>query len=473
MEIKHRREIFIFGMVAMDTVLITFAFSLAFWIRDNFSLFGSVAGVGSPQNYTHIYPVILFSWLTILSLMHQYEPRRRWGIGEIFISVFIAVSLGTLFILAYSYGFHHIQLSRLLFLYMWVISFVFLITLRLFIRKGLIWLGSKGKGIKRIIMVGWGEAALTLAEEYKRHPETLYSVSGVVIDKTQEKDLSEKDLWQISLLTQKGILGNLGELKKIAKEEKAHFVIIASFLPREKVKRFIEELSAEDIIVRIVPDIFEFAPRNMEFYEIGNVPVISFRDIPMQGWEAVAKRILDIIGSIIGLIIVLPLFAVVGILIKKESPGPVFFSQDRIGQNGKPFRMYKFRSMRQEAAKGPPVKVTGDFDPRVTKIGRFIRKTSIDELPQLFNVLKGDMSLVGPRPETYLYVSQYTDWNKRRLYLRPGLTGLAQSLGVRGDTTIDEKTKHDLEYMRNQSFWLDIKILFMTAVNLFRQKEAY
>ena len=473
MEIKHRREIFIFGMVALDTILISFAFSLAFWMRNHLSLFGAPVGVGSPENYIYIYPVILFSWLTILSIMHQYEPRRRWGIGEIFTSVFIAVSLGTIFILAYSYGFHHIQLSRLMFLYMWVIAFVFLVGLRLVIREALIWFGSKGVGIKKVIIVGWGEAALTLAEEYKKHPEMLYSVTGVVLDGNEEKNLSERDLWQINLLTQKGVLGKLSKLEKIAEEEKAHFVIVTSFLPKEEARRFIEELSAKDIIVRIVPAIFEFAPRNMEFYEIGNVPVISFREIPMQGWEAVAKRMLDIAGSLVGLIILSPLFAVVGFLIKKESPGPIFFSQERIGQNGRPFKIYKFRSMRQEAAQGPPVKVTGDFDPRVTKIGRFIRKTSIDELPQLFNVLKGDMSLVGPRPETYLYVSQYTNWNKRRLYLRPGLTGLAQSLGIRGDTTIDEKTKYDLEYMRNQSFWLDIKILFLTAINLFRQKEAY
>jgi exopolysaccharide biosynthesis polyprenyl glycosylphosphotransferase len=239
------------------------------------------------------------------------------------------------------------------------------------------------------------------------------------------------------------------------------------------LKRLIENLSAKDVEVRIVPDIFEIAPRNMEFDEIGNVPVIGFREIPMQGWESVAKRLVDIVGAAVGLILLSPLFMTIAMLIKKESPGPVFFSQERIGQNGRPFRMYKFRSMRQEAANAPPVKVTGDADPRVTKIGRFIRKTSADELPQLFNVLKGDMSLVGPRPETYLYVSQYTDWNKRRLYLRPGLTGLAQALGARGNTTIDEKTKYDLEYMRNQSFWLDIKILILTVVNLFRQKEAY
>jgi exopolysaccharide biosynthesis polyprenyl glycosylphosphotransferase len=313
---------------------------------------------------------------------------------------------------------------------------------------------------------------LTLAEEYKRHPEMLYSVSGFVLGKDEEKKLSKGDLEKINCLSQKGILGEIDNLVEIAENE-AHFVIITSSLEKDKLKQFIEELSAKDIVVRVVPSIFELAPRNMEFDEIGNVPVIGFRDIPMQGWEAVAKRLFDIIGSCLGLILLLPLFIIVAILIKRESPGPVFFSQERIGQNGRPFRMYKFRSMKLEAANAPPVKVTGDFDPRVTKIGRFIRKTSIDELPQLFNVLKGDMSLVGPRPETYLYVNQYTDWNKRRLYLRPGLTGLAQALGVRGDTSIDEKTKYDLEYMRNQSFWLDIKILFLTMVNLFRHKEAY
>jgi FlaA1/EpsC-like NDP-sugar epimerase len=154
MEIRHRREIFIFGMVAMDTMLITVSFVLAFWIRDNLSLFGSVPGLGSPYEYRYIYPVLLFSWLTILSIMRQYEPRRRWGIGEIFISIFIAVTLGTLFILAYSYGVHHIYFSRLMLLYMWAISGTFLIISRLLIRKGLIWLGSRGLGLKKIIIAG-------------------------------------------------------------------------------------------------------------------------------------------------------------------------------------------------------------------------------------------------------------------------------------------------------------------------------
>jgi exopolysaccharide biosynthesis polyprenyl glycosylphosphotransferase len=241
---------------------------------------------------------------------------------------------------------------------------------------------------------------------------------------------------------------------------------------KARILPIINKCYAEGIEVKAIPDIFEIAPRYMQFQMVGSVPVVAFRDHPPIGWQVVMKRFIDIVGSLLGLIVLAPLFLVVAILIKKESPGPVIMVQERGGQNGKSFRLYKFRSMIASAANEPPVKVQPN-DSRVTGVGAFMRKRSIDELPQLFNVLKGDMSLVGPRPETFLYVNQYSEWNRRRLYLRPGITGLAQARGVRGNTSIDDKTKYDLEYMEKQSVWLDVKILARTILTLFKHKEAY
>ncbi|NOX98118.1 MAG: sugar transferase [Nitrospirae bacterium] len=471
MQIRHRREVFVFAMVAMDTVLITLSYLCAYYVRANIPLFGREAGVGS-ANYQMIYPVLLFSWLTILSLMRQYEPRRRWGVGEIFFSVFLAVTIGTLFLLAFAYSLRYLLMSRLLLLYLWFFGGIFLVSGRLIVRILIIWLARKGVIIKKILIGGWGQAAQMLARYYRNNPEMGYEVSGFVMENEMMKQKLVAE--EAKTLSHKGILGTMERICEVAEREEVFSVILTGSIPdKEKLAEILERLGAAGIKVSVVPSLFELAPRNMGFAEIGNVPVISFRELPMVGWEAIGKRILDIIGAMFGLIFLSPLFLLMAILIKRESPGPVFFGQERIGQDGKPFRMYKFRSMVASAANDPPVKVKSEEDTRVTRIGRFLRKTSIDELPQLFNVFKGNMSLVGPRPETYLYVSQYNKWNKRRLYLRPGMTGLAQSLGVRGDTSIDEKTKYDIEYMEDQSLWLDIKILFRTLWVVLSGKEAY
>ena len=458
-------------MVAMDTVLITFAFIAAYWLRANLSIFGIPAGIGG-GDYRPMYPIVLFSWLTILTMMRQYEPRRHWNLDEICFSIFFAVTVGIMIVIGCAYALRQLLYARLMFGYLWFVGGVLLITSRIVARELLRHLARGDFFTRRVLIAGFGQAAEEIAHEYNTHLEMGYKVIGFVTD---EEELENHNLSTLKMgeLSTRGFLGNIDNIREIAVSEKIENVIITSFVSSKgRYMKMLEELGALGIKINIVPSIFELAPRHMEFGEIGKVPIIGFRESPVMGWEAVCKRVLDIIGSALGIILLSPLFLIIAIRIKRESPGPVFFAQERIGQNGKPFKMYKFRSMVLSAANDPPVKAKED-DPRVTKIGKFIRKTSIDELPQLFNVIKGDMSLVGPRPETYLYVSQYNGWHKRRLYLRPGLTGQAQALGIRGNTSIDEKTKYDLEYMANQSLLLDIKILIRTIISVLFQKEAY
>jgi exopolysaccharide biosynthesis polyprenyl glycosylphosphotransferase len=321
------------------------------------------------------------------------------------------------------------------------------------------------------MVVGAGQSARMISRYYRYYPEMGYEVSGFVVSNGDAANpYMVKDLGGLS---RKGILGTVGDVVRIAGEERISMAVLTGFVEdKQWLVDTLERLSALGIDVNVVPDLFDIAPRHMTFDEVGSVPIIGFRDLPVVGWEAVAKRTLDIIGASVGLLLLSPLFLVTAIAIKLDSMGGVFFGQERIGQNGRPFRMYKFRSMVATAANGPPTKVK-ENDDRVTRVGKFIRKTSIDELPQLFNVLKGDMSLVGPRPETYLYVSQYERWHKRRLYLRPGITGLAQANGVRGNTSISDKTRYDIEYMERQSVWLDVKILFKTVFTVVFQREAY
>ncbi|MEW6087373.1 MAG: sugar transferase [bacterium] len=471
MEVENRRALFVFSMVGMDTFLISLAFILAYKLRASVSLFGISAGIGS-ANYTAMYPVMLFSWLTILTVMRQYEPRRRWGIDEIFFSISIAVTLEVLFILAFFYATHQLLFQRLMLIYLWFFGIIFLSCSRVVARYILRILARKGGPIvKKVLIAGWGEAARKLAWQYKFHKEMLFKVVGFVLE--EDMPVTEEIEKKINDLSEKGIIGKISDVCQAAVKEKVSLVILTgSALRKERLKEIFETLWKENIDCSLVPNIYELAPRCMSYDEISGVPILGFRDVPMLGWESIAKRVIDIIGSVFGLIILSPLFLIISILIKFESPGPVLFTQKRIGQNGRPFKIYKFRSMVREAAAGPLYKVQKNDD-RVTKIGAFIRKTSIDELPQLLNVLIGNMSLVGPRPEATIFVDEYSEWNRRRLYLKPGITGLAQANGIRGNTTIDEKTKYDLEYMEQQSLLLDIKILFKTVATLLFHKEAY
>jgi len=417
-------------------------------------------------------PALLVASILAFSLLKLYDFRHRWEPDEMAFSIFVAVSLSMAFVLVLSYMTKQFGFSRLVLLYVWAFTCLFIFLSRLVLYAVLVWQRLKGKRLRRVLIAGLTEAALMLEKQYEERPELGCKVIGFLKD-TDESDYNGSTKRIKAQFDRSRVLGAVDDAYEVAKRHGVSVVILTGPLStKARILPIIDKCYAEGIDVIAIPDIFEIAPRYMQFQMVGNVPVVAFRDHPPIGYQVVVKRCIDIVGSLLGLILLAPVFLIVAVLIKRESPGPVFIAQERSGQNGKPFRLYKFRSMIASAANDPPVKVQPN-DNRVTRIGAFIRKTSIDELPQLFNVLKGDMSLVGPRPETFLYVDEYSEWNRRRLYLRPGITGLAQARGVRGNTSIDDKTRYDLEYMEKQSVWLDLKILARTIITLLKHKEAY
>ncbi len=228
---------------------------------------------------------------------------------------------------------------------------------------------------------------------------------------------------------------------------------------------------------KFVPDYYNFISTNPYTEDLDGLPVINIRNVPLTNtMNKLIKRLIDIIGSIIALILFSPIMLIVAILVKKSSPGPIFFAQERIGLGNKPFKMYKFRSMGVQDPKKEAKEWTTKNDVRVTPVGRVIRKTSLDELPQFWNVLKGDMSLIGPRPERPLFVEKFKEEIPRYMIkhqVRPGITGWAQVNGFRGDTSIRSRIEHDLYYIENWSLGLDIKILFLTFFKGFVNKNAY
>lgn len=228
---------------------------------------------------------------------------------------------------------------------------------------------------------------------------------------------------------------------------------------------------------KFVPDYYKFISTNPVSGDLNGLPVINIRNVPLTNTvNKCIKRLVDIIGSIVCIILFSPIMAVVAVLVKKSSPGPIIFCQERVGLHNKPFKMYKFRSMGVQSASKEQKAWTVHNDPRVTPVGRIIRKTSLDELPQLFNVLKGDMSLIGPRPERPLFVEKFKEEIPRYMIkhqVRPGMTGWAQVCGFRGDTSIEGRIEHDIFYIENWTLSFDIKILFLTVFKGFVNKNAY
>jgi len=244
-----------------------------------------------------------------------------------------------------------------------------------------------------------------------------------------------------------------------------------------KLEQIVAICEKSGVHTKFVPDYYNFISTNPYTEDLDGLPVINIRNVPLTNTvNRMIKRLIDIIGSIVALILFSPIMLVVAILVKKSSPGPIFFAQERIGLGNRPFKMYKFRSMGVQDPKKEAKEWTTKNDARVTPVGRIIRKTSLDELPQFWNVLKGDMSLIGPRPERPLFVEKFKEEIPRYMIkhqVRPGITGWAQVNGFRGDTSIRSRIEHDLYYIENWSLGLDIKILFLTFFKGFVNKNAY
>jgi Undecaprenyl-phosphate glucose phosphotransferase len=272
------------------------------------------------------------------------------------------------------------------------------------------------------------------------------------------------------------VLGKVDDLPALIESQGIDEVVIG--LPEashQELVGVISQCEREKVGIRVYPDVFQIMAAGVTISDLAGLPLLTIRDVALQGWKLTLKRMVDIILSSLMLLALSPLLMVTALLIKLDSPGPVFFVQERMGLDARPFLMLKFRSMREDAEANGPAWTTRN-DPRRTRFGTLIRRTSVDELPQLINVLLGDMSLVGPRPEQPAYVEQFRQTIPRymdRHREKAGLTGWAQINGLRGDTSIAERTKYDLWYIENWSLWLDFKILLRTGLRFFTDKSAY
>lgn len=397
-----------------------------------------------------------------------YSPKRRSKFA-IELAKIVQIQIISMFmLLSMLYIFKVVDVSRSFLVIYFIFSVILLSIYRLLLKQILRSLRAKGYNKQFILILGAGTIGKKYYANLLNHPEYGLEVIGF-LDDFQKKPV------QIEAHSQY-VLGEIKDLETILANNTVDEVVIA--LPidaHKKYKTIIAACEKAGVRTTIIPDFYDVLPAAPNFELFGDLPIINVRDIPLNEIRnRICKRMFDILVSLIAIIITLPVMVAIILVIKLTSPGPVIFKQERVGLNRRTFYMYKFRSMKHIAENQSNTVWTVENDPRRTKFGTFIRKTSLDELPQFFNVLKGDMSVVGPRPERPFFVEKFKEDVPQYMikhHVRPGITGWAQVCGYRGDTSIPNRITHDIFYIENWTILFDLKILILTLVKA--NKNAY
>ncbi|MFA5146598.1 MAG: sugar transferase [Candidatus Omnitrophota bacterium] len=472
--LKEKDAVIRKAMLLFDAFVVSVSFSITFLLRQNLKSFYKLDMIPSTDIITDMsgaslndYLVVLFFivpiWCIMLYLSGMYRSMRTKTILEavwilIKASFFTTLAFGTIVFL-----FKMKFVSRAFFVIFLALSSLAILTEKIVIFSIMHYVRRQGYNYRRFIVVGTGKRAARFIERIRHHPEWGLRIEGIV---DYEKEHVGREVEGVK------VIGTLEDLQRILHDnpiDEVVFIVPRAVLSRIEGSVYICE--TEGVKATIAVDLFDVRVARSRLTELEGVPLITFETTFAEEWQLFIKRAVDIIASGIGIIALSPLFLVTALLIKMTSPGPVFYRQKRVGQNGRRFVLYKFRSMYEGAheklselmamnvMKGPVFKMKDD--PRVTPLGRLLRKLSIDELPQLFNVFMGQMSLVGPRPPLAKEVAQYEPWQRRRLSMRPGITCIWQISG-RNNIDFEDWMRLDLEYIDNWSLWLDFKILVKT-----------
>jgi exopolysaccharide biosynthesis polyprenyl glycosylphosphotransferase len=457
---QRLRTLFSVLLFLLDLVAIAAAFVLAWLARMRLPFPEPIHEFVPLSTYYSFIPIFVGSISLVLFLNRQYViPRAPSRIKQLY-QVSAQVTLGSataiaLAVLILKESAVMANFPRVLVVWAWLLTIVLLVVVRLLLQGVRNGLRRGNVGRDRLLVVGTGEVARLTLQRIQWSPRLGYEVVGIINTNGGMRKLLGVP-----------VIGTPEDLPTLIERHKIDEVIIAvPELGHRETVRIVSLCQRGRVSIKIFPDVFQFITSEATIDDLGGLPLLTVRDFAMRGYLLIFKRALDIAGSIAGLIVLSPLLLLGAIAIKLESSGPAFFLQERMGLDGKPFRIVKFRSMRQDAEKGGPGWTVQD-DPRRTRLGTLLRKLDLDELPQLVNVLLGEMSLVGPRPEQPYYVAQFRgtvpDYMLRH-QLRAGITGWAQVNGLRGDTSIAERTKYDLWYIENWSLLLDLTILARTV----------
>lgn len=399
-----------------------------------------------------------------------YTPKRRKKFSYELFTIIQVYTISLLILLSFLFIFKELDISRSFLLLFLVNNILAISFYRYILKTSLKRLRQKGYNKQFVLILGAGSIGKRFYRNLLKHPELGYEVVGFLDD--------FHDCHEVGFENYKPILGRVDELEAILETTLIDEVIIALPLDaHHKFGKIINTCEKAGVKTLIIPDYFDYLPSKPYFDNFAGIPLINVRDIPLDEFRnRFFKRAFDIVFSLAAILITLPLLILIAIGVKITSPGPIIFKQERVGLNRRNFMMYKFRSMRVQTEQSSDTQWTTENDPRKTKFGTFLRKTSLDELPQFFNVLFGHMSVVGPRPERPYFVEQFKEEIPKYMvkhHIRPGITGWAQSNGLRGDTSIEDRIKYDIFYIENWSFLFDIKIIWKTIINGFVNKNAY
>jgi Undecaprenyl-phosphate glucose phosphotransferase len=460
-------EIFRTLLIAADLGLVVSSWLAAYWIRFHTG-FEAPSGVPEFRSYVEALVAIVPLWFLLFRAHGLYEPHRTRSIPAEAIEVLRATAVGVVVLVTLSFFARSYYYSRTVTGLFFALSGLSVWTFRASIRLLFRQLRRRGHNLRYLMVVGAGELAAQVIDRIHANPD-----AGLRVRLVLACDGADVP----STVSGVPVAHGYGHIREVLARDRVDQVILA--LPRDEshhLEKILTELQDDVVSVKLVPDLLHVMTLKSSVEDLNGLPIIGLRESPLLGWSAVGKRAFDLSLSIAMLPMLVPLMGAVALAIRISNGRPIFYFQERMGLDARVFRMFKFRTMTRDAeARSGPVWTTSD-DPRRTALGAILRRTGLDELPQIWNVLRGDMSLVGPRPERPIFIEQFRSQipgYMLRHKIKAGIAGWAQLHGWRGDTCLRERVAHDTYYIQNWSIWLDLQILLMTAWRLFRQRNAY
>ena len=466
--LKKYNQVFISLLFISDLFAVALSWLLAYLLRFEAGIIEVTKGVPSWGQHLPLMVILLLVCSVVFHLIGFYRPRRLSTIPKEISEIIKALTISLLIFVFLTYFFKEYRYSRLTIIYFWVLSIFLVGLLRVLSRSLLKALRRREYNLRYVLIIGEGELGQKLLRSFDIHSELGLKAVGFLSESGEKVGQIANGL---------RVIGTFEGLHEVLNQQKIDQVYIAlPFHQHEKIMHILSSLKNELVDIKVVSDLYDFIRLGGGIDDLDGLPIINIQDTPLHGWGKIAKRALDIVLAFAGILILGPLLLVIGAVIKVTSLGPVFYKQKRMGLDGEIFEMLKFRSMVVDAEKETGSVWAKSDDPRRTPIGKILRETSLDELPQLFNILKGEMSLVGPRPERPELIDQFKHKIPKymlRHKIKAGLTGWAQVNGWRGNTSLEKRIEYDLYYIENWSISFDIRILFLTVFKGLINRHAY
>lgn len=466
--IKDNQKYFNGLHVLLDALAVAGAYMLAWYLKFEGPFATEGVGTLGQLFYFRALYFLVPGYLILYYWFKLYTPKRAQTLEKEILDIIKVNSIGAAGILMSIAAFKIADFSRGLILIFYFVNIFVTLLFRIILRSSLRYARKKGYNLKHILLVGYSRAAEEYINRIHSNPQWGYVVRGI-LDNHVPAGTSYRGVKVLGTIDNLEVVLPLSKLDEIA--------VTLSLSDYDILEQIVSLCEKSGVHTKFIPDYNSLIPNEPYTEDLDGLPVINIRYVPLSNTlNKITKRMIDIVGSGIGLILFSPLLLILAILVKVSSRGPVLFKQERVGLHNKKFKMYKFRTMIMQTEESEKKGWTTKDDPRVTKIGRLMRKSSLDELPQLWNIFVGDMSIVGPRPERPQFVEQFREEIPRYMIkhqVRPGLTGWAQVNGYRGNTSIRRRIECDLYYIENWSMFFDIKIIFMTVFKGFINENAY